>query len=95
MPLPIEVQNFDIELQARIPAIQAEQETYFAENNKYKYIPEDNGVSCHEYIGALGVGYIIFGKVSIGDVTWLCANDYGPENRSFPWVEIQPDVRGL
>lgn len=40
------------------------------------------------YDGDSGKGYIVFAEIKIAGQLWRKQTDYGPESRSYDWVEI-------
>lgn len=87
MPLPQEVQDKEVVLQAALTDIAVEQEAFKSLNGKYKQYTSFNGdadVFVHEYVSPLGAGYRVYAKVG----NWLKCVDAGTEGSSFDWVQV-------
>lgn len=87
MPLPKEVQDKEVVLQAALVDIAIEQDAFKLLNSKYKQYKSFNGdadIFVHEYVSPLGAGYRVYAKTG----NWLKCVDVGAENNSFNWVQI-------
>lgn len=95
MTTPQECLDFETAQASTIDGMCTHQDDLCTENGKYQHLTYEAAggtISVTEYVGALGVGYIIIMQVTVAGQLWQKATDHGAEGRSTDWMMITDAV---